>query len=166
MTETAAKFAFAGHAFLRPEPAHLAALARELGDPAFVEAIEQSPGALEPAYNHLFLNPGGTPCPPWQSAHAGEGRLMGEPHLRVLEWFRRYGIEPRAMNDPADHIGLLLLFYAELLRLGVEEVDLEVFRREHLAWIPAFCECVAREGRHPFYRLLAEQTSLLVREAC
>lgn len=159
MSDTAAKLAFAGQAFLSPEPAHLTALARELGDHAILEVLQHHPDHLELAYNNLFFNPAGTPCPPWQSAHGEEGRLMGDAHLRVLEWFRRHGIEPRTTNDPADHIGLILLFYSQLLRGNADPIEIQAFFRDHIQWIPDYCECVVRNTVHPFYRLLAERLS-------
>ncbi len=165
MSDTAAKFAFAGQAFLIPEPAHLTALARELDDHAILQALQHNPDHLEPAYNNLFFNPAGTPCPPWQSAHGEEGRLMGEAHLRILDWFRRHGIEPRTTDDPADHIGLILLFYSQLLRGKADPEDIKAFSHEHLQWIPDYCECIMRNTTHPFYRLLAERVHEWVQES-
>lgn len=156
--DMAAQLTFSGSAFLSPEPAQLLALARELGDAGFIEALESNQSALEPEYNRLFLNPAGTPCPPWQGAHDHESHLMGESHLGALKWYRRYGAEPNASNEPADHIGLLLLFYANLLRSGVPENDTASFKADHLAWVPKFCELMEAEARHRFYRLLASMT--------
>jgi TorA maturation chaperone TorD len=160
MNDVAARFSFAGNAFLSPDAGRLAALARQLEEPGFGEALSAAP--LEPEFNRLFLNPAGTPCPPWQSAHGTERRLMGEPHLQALDWYRRCGVEPAATNDPADHIGLLLLFYAALLEAGAEESERQAFARDHLAWVPAFCDSVKAETKHVFYRLLAVETRDLV----
>jgi len=162
MTGTAAACAFLGHAFLKPDAAALSALAEDLNQPEARRALGDSQGTLEVDYNRLFLNPGGTPCPPWQSAHAAEPRLMGAAHLSALEWFRRYDVEPSATNDPADHVGLLLLFYAQLLDSGEDAETLALFREQHLGWIPAFCDCVEQHTRHPFYRLAAVTARSLV----
>ena len=85
--------------------------------------------------------------------------------MRALEWYRRYGVQPVTAQDPADHVGLLLIFYSRLLREGAREEVLAAFRRDHLLWIPAFCDCVEAETRHPFYRLLARETKALVVES-
>jgi len=165
MIDPAARFAFAGNAFLKPEPARLAELARELEDEVLAAEIERDPEGLEKEYYRLFLNPQGTPCPPWQSVHGEEKRLMGESHLQALEWFRRYGVEPASANEPADHIGLLLLFYAKLLESGAEEAELAAFRAAHLAWIPAFCDSLEAQAKHPFYAGLARETRALIADA-
>jgi TorA maturation chaperone TorD len=162
MSDAASQFAFAGNAFLSPEPERLLSLARELGDEEYESSIGSAPEQLEREYVRLFLNPGGSPCTLWQSANGDDPRLMGEPHLGALEWFRRYGVEPSASNDPADHIGLLLLFYANLLRIGAEPNELDSFRENHLRWAARLCDCIEANARHPFYTLLARRTRELV----
>lgn len=158
MSQIARAYAFAGSAFLTPDPARLFQLANELGDPQLVEAAGSDPEKLEPEYIRLFFNPAGSLCSLWQSAWSDDRRLMGEPHLRALEWFRRYDVEPSASNDPADHAGLLLLFYARLLACGAASEVRAAFVHDHLAWIPSLCERILAETAHPFYRLLAERT--------
>jgi TorA maturation chaperone TorD len=153
--EQTAFLTFAGSAFLSPEPARLLALARELGDAEFVEILETQADGLEQDYNRLFLNPLGTPLPPWQDANQEEARLMGEAHLSALEWYRRFGVAPQRTSDPADHIGLLLLFYARLLDDAPEEA--EAFRIRHIDWIPEFCSKVETQAQHPFLRTLAQR---------
>lgn len=158
MTPQPARLAFAGAAFLNPGLERLRELARELEEPAFLEDLETSAEELEIEYNRLFLSPEGAVCPPWQGAHTEDDRLMGESHLSALEWYRRYGSQPQASNEPADHIGLLLLFYSRLLDSGAAPGEVEAFRRRHLSWIPAFCATVEREARHPFWRRLGRVT--------
>lgn len=140
---------------MSPEPARLLTLARELGDAAFIEILETQAEGLEQDYNRLFLNPLGTPLPPWQSANEEEARLMGEAHLSALEWYQRFGVTPQLAQDPADHIGLLLLFYARLLEEAPETAG--AFRARHIDWIPEFCSKVEEEAHHPFLRLLAQR---------
>jgi TorA maturation chaperone TorD len=160
MTGLAEAFAFTGSAFLSPDADRVLEMAAELGDPGLLEAAS-SAGPLELEYNRLFLSPSGSLCALWQSAWVPEKHLMGEPHLRALDWFRRYDVEPAASNDPADHVGLLLLFYARLLDAGAPVGDRCGFARDHLAWVPGFCDQVTEETRHPFYRLLAGMTRRL-----
>src|SRR5574340_1235139 len=166
----AAWLAFAGKAFLstRPEAlrealSELRALpdpVPELADAAgqLEAALAGGPEAIEKAYVRLFLDPAGAPCPPWQSAHASDPQLMGPAHLSALEWFRDSGVEPKAANEPADHVGLLLAFAAGLAGSGASEETFNRFYREHLACIPGFCDCVARHAPGEFYALLAAAT--------
>lgn len=158
MTPQTARLAFAGAAFLSPGLDRLRELARELDEPGFLEDLETSAEDLEIEYNRLFLSPEGAVCPPWQGAHTEDDRLMGESHISALEWYRRYGSEPQASNEPADHIGLLLLFYSRLLDSGASPAEVEAFRRRHLSWVPDFCAIIEREARHPFWRRLASVT--------
>jgi TorA maturation chaperone TorD len=162
LTELAAMFAFAGNAFLTPEPALLAGLARDLDEGALAKAVEDDAAALEIEYNRLFLNPMGAPCPPWQSVHTDEARLMGATHLQALDWYRRYDVEPRAANEPADHIGLLLLFYSRLVAAEAAEPELREFAAAHLAWIPKFCDSVESQSKLPFYRMVARLTREII----
>lgn len=156
MSGDAAMFSFLGNAFLTPDAGRLADPMCAAGDSEFATAMTSAP--LETEFYRLFLNPAGTPCPPWQSAHGPERHLMGETHLGALAWYRRFGVEPVTRNDPADHIGLLLMFYARLLEADATEGDRTSFAAGHLAWIPAFCDGMEKEARHPFYRLLAART--------
>jgi TorA maturation chaperone TorD len=81
--------------------------------------------------------------------------MMGPAHVSALEWYAKYGTCPRADSDPADHAGLLLMFYAQLLVAGASREDLRAFGERHLTWVPAFAESFGREARHPFYRWLS-----------
>lgn len=127
---------------------------------ALLEPPDGDPEA-EVEFYRLFFHPSGAPCPPWQSVYeAAEGecpRLMGEAHRSALAWYRRYGFEPALSSEPADHLGLLLLFYARLLAAGEDSAILEQFEREHLEWAPRFAACLEVEARHPRYRALARR---------
>ena len=135
----------------------LARLYAELG-----QALLKPPAGdldADKEYTRLFLNPQGAPCPPWQSVYtAPEGekpRLMGLSHHAALEWYRRYGFQPAAENEPADHLGLLLLFYAHLLAQGESGETLAKFEDEHLYWAPRFVAKLKEHARHPRYAQLA-----------
>ena len=114
--------------------------------------------AAEREHVRLFLSPHGAVCPPWQSVYATtEGevpRLMGSPHHSALSWYRRYGFEPALDAEPADHAGLLLVFYAYLIESGIDEAVLDAFERDHLRWIPAFGSKMKAEARVEYFRVL------------
>jgi putative dimethyl sulfoxide reductase chaperone len=89
----------------------------------------------------LFLNPAGAPCPPWQSVWEDDAslrRLLGPAHHSALRWFRQFGFEPNNETEPADHIGLLLLFYARLLEQQAPPAQIAAFEKEHLYWVSRF----------------------------
>jgi TorA maturation chaperone TorD len=127
--------------------------------------LRPAPG-VEQEHTRLFLSPSGAPCPPWQSVYEPcEGEtptLLGPAHHSALDWYRRYGVEPQSETEPADHAGLLLLFYAELLASGEPKETLALFRAQHLSWLPAFFTQVASEtAEQPFRELLPELAALL-----
>jgi putative dimethyl sulfoxide reductase chaperone len=160
-------FAFAGRAFLSTDSAALLETLDAIEDAPGVAAelraaLSVDPEDLEREYVRLFLSPMGAPCPPWQSVYAPEPQLMGAAHHGALAWYQREGIEPAADNEPADHAGLLLLFFAKLLEKDDAEV-LREFHNQHLEWLISFCASVEEEARHPFYRLLAGWTATLVK---
>ncbi|MCL5744556.1 MAG: molecular chaperone TorD family protein, partial [Acidobacteria bacterium] len=76
----------------------------------------------------------------------------------ALAWYRAAGVEPRLTNEPADHIGLLLAFFAHMLATENDPDVVRAFADEHLAWVPAFCDRVSHETRHTFYRQLSNMT--------
>lgn len=139
------------------DPQDLARLYAELGQALLTPPAGDVDGERE--HTRLFLSPQRAPCPPWQSVYtAPEGeqpRLMGLTHHSALEWYRRFGFEPTLENEPADHLGLLLLFYAHLLAGGVDEATLSRFEEQHLAWAPAFAAKLSEHARHPRFVQLA-----------
>jgi TorA maturation chaperone TorD len=158
----AKEFAFAGRALLDTDHGRLAEALRDLRVQGALEALGQSSEDLEKEYVRLFLNPAGSPCTPWQSAYEAQGRLMGPAHVSAMEWYAKYGASPRSSSEPADHAGLLLTFYAQLLAAGAPEEDLAAFSERHLAWIPDFAAKVKAEAQHPFYRWLGGYVAGLI----
>jgi TorA maturation chaperone TorD len=122
-------------------------------------ALSIDPLEIEKEYVRLFLNPSGSPCPPWQSVHGDDPALMGASHHSALDWYRKAGMAPRLDSEPADHIGLLLNFLAHMLGDDGSESQIGWFVEAHLQWIPAFCQTLEKETRLEFYRLLAKLTA-------
>jgi TorA maturation chaperone TorD len=162
MKPAPAEIAFLGHVFLKPDAAELAALGQELQLPDWERTVVRDAARLTLEHNRLFLNPLGSPCMLWQSANTEEARLMGEAHLSALEWFGQYGVEPTATNDPADHVGLLLLLYAHLLETDASTETIERFRAAHLEWIRGFCDKVQAASTLAFYQTVAERLREMV----
>ncbi len=143
--ELARLFAETGQALLQPPP------------PANEEEGRE--------YVRLFLSPQGALCPPWQSVWLGDAgvpRLLGPPHHMALGWFREFGFEPAIESEPADHAGLLLLFYAWLLDGGADSETLARFEADHLKWMGPFAESLNRHCQTERFRELAQVLSQLV----
>lgn len=149
---------FVGRAFLDPNPVALGGWLDYLPDSERFRSTLPGPREMLREHTRLFFSPAGAPCPPWQSVHSNEPTIMGPTHHSALAWFRAAGIEPATPNEPADHIGLLLSFYAKLVEDEAEPETIALFRDQHLRWIPAFCEVLEEKTTLPFYRELARQT--------
>ena len=131
---TPACYLFAGNCLLSTNPQELRAAAEEAlqSDPRWLDALAIDPLDLEREYVRLFLDPGGAPCPLWQSAHGLESdspTLMGHSHSSALAFYREYRLEPARGSEPADHAGLLLLFAGVLLKRGIAEEEFERYSR-------------------------------------
>jgi len=116
---------------------------------------QAAPEAAELEYSRLFLNPLGVECYLWQSVYADQPRLLGPAHHSALDWYRRYGAEPQNAQEPADHLGLLLLFCARLIEAEESAETIDTFKREHIAWAAQFAAKLQQEARHPLYLALA-----------
>jgi TorA maturation chaperone TorD len=153
----------AGQALLQSDPALIgvpgdagSALADE------IRLAQAAPEAAKAEYDRLFFNPVGVECHFWQSVYANESRLFGPAHHSALEWFRRYGAEPQHSNEPADHLGLLLLFYARIIEEGEPAGVIDAYFNEHIAWASEFALKLQHHARHPLYLALAREIQTLV----
>jgi TorA maturation chaperone TorD len=148
----------AGQALLQSDP-NLIAVPGDAESP-LADEIRLAQAAPEPAkseYDRLFFNPIGVECHFWQSVYANESRLFGPAHHSALDWFRRYGAEPQHSNEPADHLGLLLLFYARLIEEGEPADVIGAYFNEHIAWASEFALKLQQHARHPLYLVLARE---------
>lgn len=166
-TEAAPLCALLGAVLTQTDAAELAEMLDELAFGAWAEppvrtllegmrqALPQDPEELEREYVRLFLNPFGALCPLWQSAYDDPPQLMGESHHSALSWYRQKGLQPRLGNQPADHAGYLLMFYARLLDSGEAPEELERFRKQHLDWAAGLLRAIRDQTRLEFYRQAA-----------
>lgn len=135
-------------------------------------------GELDAEYNRLFVGPGTPRVYPYESLYRDSaGLVMGPAAREVLQAYYRSGfVINAAYRDLPDHIAVEFEFMARLCTEEAEAAargrpDLVVrlkeeqasFLRAHLcAWVPALCEKLLRETSAPFYRGLAEITSMFV----
>ena len=123
-------------------------------------------------YERLFVGPGRTPCPPYESLWRSgqprleQSRLMGAASVAVADLYRGLGLDvAAAAHELPDHLAIELEALA--VALGAEGAAAEEARRallhEHLlSWLPALCAAVEREARQPFYAVLARVTTAWV----
>ncbi len=150
--------ALAGQVLLKSDPRTIAVPDGAEGTLADEVLLAQAaPEAAELEYNRLFLNPIGVECYLWQSVYADQPRLLGPAHHSALDWFRRYGAEPQDPQEPADHLGLLLLFHARLIEADEPVETIDAFARDHIVWAAQFAAKLKQEARHPLYLALARE---------
>lgn len=157
-TQTLLSLTLAGQVLLQSDPTRIAV--PEDAEGALADEIrlaQAAPGAAVLEYSRLFLNPLGAVCHPWQSVYGTDSRLFGPAHHSALDWFRRFGAEPQHSNEPADHLGLLLLFYARLIEEGETGEAAAAFFSEHLEWAAEFASKLKQQARHPLHLALAHE---------
>jgi TorA maturation chaperone TorD len=152
-------------------PATLAALAEagvRFGDDFLVPDADALVEALACEFTTMFVASGG--FPPVESVRL-TGRYHQAPHFDLKELYRRAGFVVRKGRFQVleDHLGVELLFVAELLdrsvmaldrgdMAGYRAIDRDIrrFWTLHLArWVRGYCRLVQRASEHSFYREMA-----------
>jgi TorA maturation chaperone TorD len=139
-------------------------------------------GRLAVEHTRLFggIREGYGPPPPYESLWR-EGQVMGETAVAVACAYREAEYQPGGDGLPLDHVAEELRFVAALCN-GEHEAMVEgrhadaewardrqsQFIGGHLvAWVPAYCESVARASQEPFFQALARATAdALAEDAC
>ncbi len=122
-------------------------------------------------YDRLFVGMGHVPAPPWESVYRSDERMLFDwPTLQVRAAYRAMGLEVGRPEEPDDHIGLELLFMAELCEreargsVEVRGVQHEFLSSHLMQWAPAFCEDILANTQVAFYRGLALLTQGLLEQ--
>jgi TorA maturation chaperone TorD len=136
------------------EPGKLIALALATDTPGLVEEHER-----------LFVGPGRTPCPPYESmwlddAPPDRGIMMGSAAGAVLNLYQRVGLTMRPHpGELPDHIVVETEALTWCLERNHEPTVAHALVTDHLArWVPRFCDAVQTAAKHPYYQALAELT--------
>jgi TorA maturation chaperone TorD len=123
--------------------------------------------ALEIEYTFLFISAvPHVPAPPYASAYAGQGTLMGKPAEAATEAYRSAGLEMSPQSDVLpDHVAVELDFLAwlgEQAAAGSQAGQVpgmhgyletqQKFLKDHVQqWIPEFCLRVKKAARLDLY---------------
>ena len=119
-------------------------------------------------YERLFVGPGRTPCPPYESlwlqdpSRSERGRLMGAASAAVADLYQRLGVDVSASaRELADHVAIEweALAYASRSDDPDAEPVATSLLAEHLAlWLPPFCDAVEQHAQIAYYGALARLT--------
>jgi TorA-specific chaperone len=123
---------------------------------------EESRLHLAADYCSLFVVAGKCCVPPYAGAYlqplqgGDEPPLFGDTHQQIVARLKQTGFEvDRRFPEPADHIGVLLAYMAELC-LQADIVQQQAFLSDYLlSWQPSLCEQITRLDQGGFYRTLA-----------
>ncbi len=113
--------------------------------------------ALRIEFSSLFLVPGAASATPYGSVYE-EGRLYGAAHERMTARLDAAGLSPvGGMDEPADHLSIILEYLAHLLGGDTGGEDPASFLESELSPLAAaVAERVRRhEVKSPFYQSLA-----------
>ncbi len=127
-------------------------------------------------YDRLFSNSGQdyislaesyykhwTEDPRCQLPFASErGLLMGDSALHLLKIYNQCGLDiSKEFSGCPDHIALEMEFLSYLYRWATD-VEIKMFIKDHLNWIPLLKQEVNRRDPHPFYVSALEVLALFI----
>lgn len=121
--------------------------------------------SLHEEYNRLFIGPFALPCPPWGSVYLDkDGVIFGISTLDLRDWMRANGVSlDLKMNEPEDHIGLMLAMISELADDGREELLTELLEKHFLTWVYTYLERLEASSEHEFYTGLARLATATIK---
>ncbi|HEX7105074.1 MAG TPA: molecular chaperone TorD family protein [Acidothermaceae bacterium] len=130
---------------------------------SLAEAVD-TPGLVE-EHERLFVGPGRTPCPPYESmwdhdSPPERGVMMATAAGAVLALYHRAGLamRPRPGELP-DHLVVECEALTWCLGRNHEPTVAHALLTQHLTrWVPRFCQAVRAEAKHPYYQALADLT--------
>ncbi len=139
-----------------------------LGDAAQVETVRRRMmegldlGGLAEAWQRLFIGPDPFAAPAWGSVYLDkESVLFGESLMALRGFLARRGITlDTGLNEPEDHIGLLLQLASGFAAQGDDAGLGELLGDHVLPWSGRYLELLAAHAEQPFYAGLAELSAL------
>lgn len=128
-------------------------------------SAEQVPELLD-EYERLFVGPGRTPCPPYESYWRDDvpidiwHSLMGPCTADLRDLYRTLDIDvPPGSAELPDHVAVEFEALAFALTHNEGAAVADELLRDHLSgWLPRLCKAVAANAAHPYYQALAART--------
>lgn len=121
--------------------------------------------SLHEEYNRLFVGPFTLPCPPWGSVYLDKDKVIfGTSTLDFRDWMKANGISLNLeMNEPEDHIGLMLIMISTLAGDAKEKQLSEILNNHFYPWIYNYLDCLEKSTTHDFYRGLAKLSQVTLK---
>lgn len=107
-------------------------------------------------YQDLFVGVNGVvKAPVWESIYTScEPIMFQHSTLDARQWFARFGLKVEKLyNEPDDHAGQLLMFFAYLLSNEETKNEVEEFFKSHIAnWINEFADNIIKSAETDFFK--------------
>lgn len=122
--------------------------------------------AIKEAHQRLFIGPDSFEAPAWGSVYLDkESVLFGDSTLELRAFLSSIAITLNTgLNEPEDHIGLMLWLASELIGAGKDAEFKELLEIHLLPWSNRYLELLAEHAGHSFYEGLAELTQITLTE--
>lgn len=110
-------------------------------------------------YQDLFVGVNGVvKAPVWESIYTScEPIMFQQSTLDARQWYARFGLKiEKLYNEPDDHAGQILMFFAYLLSNEENKEEAEVFFKNHIdSWINEFADNIIRSAETDFFKGIA-----------
>lgn len=107
-------------------------------------------------YQDLFVGVNGVvKAPVWESIYTScEPIMFQRSTLDARQWYARFGLKiEKLYNEPDDHAGQLLMFFAYLLSNEETKNEAEEFFKSHIAnWINEFADNIIKGAETDFFK--------------
>ena len=107
-------------------------------------------------YQDLFVGVNGVvKAPVWESIYTScEPIMFQHSTLDARQWYARFGLKiEKLYNEPDDHAGQLLMFFAYLLSNEETKNEAEEFFKSHIAnWINEFADNIIKGAETDFFK--------------
>ncbi len=130
---------------------------------------------LRKEYTRLFISSfPKVPCPPYESIYVSQERIVMTDEVEdILNLINRWGLKlSDNFKDLPEHVAVeleLASFLSKELTELTDKESMEIAEKDYITllnhlrrWIPKFEECVKRESREEFYRVVVEVVSKVI----
>ena len=124
-----------------------------------IDKDEKKYDRLVADYQDLFVGVNGVvKAPVWESIYTScEPIMFQRSTLDVRQWYARFGLKiEKLYNEPDDHAGQVLMFFAYLLSNEENKNDAEEFFKTHINnWINEFADNIIKSAETDFFKGMA-----------
>lgn len=121
-----------------------------------VDDDEEKYNKLVADYQDLFVGVNGVvKAPVWESIYTScEPIMFQRSTLDARQWYARFGLKiEKLYNEPDDHAGQLLMFFAYLLSNEETKNEAEEFFKTHINnWINEFADNIIKSAETDFFK--------------